>query len=168
MVFHEAIGGRPPRRWSTFCETLPCATLAVWLGLAVVITGCKQSPYELVPVCGTISIDGQPLSAGRVMFAPIARGDGLDAGKPAFGNLQPDGSFVLSTYQDNDGAIAGDHWVTIFGPKQGADGTVPGGPTDLPAFSRYTVRQKQSVAADQENRIDIAIRSQDIARFATQ
>ena len=168
MVFHEAIGGRPRLGSSTFNIPWPRASLAVWLGLAAVIIGCEQSPYELVPVRGTITIEGQPLSAGRVMFAPIARGDGLDAGKPAFGNLQPDGSFVLSTYQDNDGAIAGDHWVTIFGPKQGADGTVPGGSTDLPAFGRYTVRQKQSVVADQENRIDILIRSQDVARFASQ
>jgi hypothetical protein len=140
---------------------------AVTLIVAVcALSGCNKSPYELAPVHGTITINGRPVTQGRVMFAPIASGEHRDVGKPAFGTLQPDGSFVLTTFVDGDGAVVGEHWVTIFGPDKDTAAVVPvSGSVSGPKFGRLSVPQKMSVTAAQDNQIDLHLRSQDVARY---
>jgi hypothetical protein len=59
-------------------------------------TSQRQDPYK-----------GQPLTKGTVTFEP----DG--AGKEATGEIQADGTFVLSTYKKDDGAVLGNHRVTV-------------------------------------------------------
>ena len=118
------------------------------------------------PVRGTVTIAGQPLAIGRVLFAPASKGDGLNAGKPALGVIQPDGSYVLSTYGDEDGAVVGDHTVTILGPRKKSPQSTPVSiPPSGPKFDRITMPQRFSVVAGQENRIDLRLTSQDVARF---
>lgn len=145
--------------WS--CRNWRRAMAAAFCVGMLVIVGCQQSPYELSSVRGTVTVDGKPLAGGRVMFAPISKGETSEPGKPAFGTVQSDGSYVLTTFRDNDGAVVGDHWVTIFGPKSDDPAAA-----SLPKFSKYVVRQKLSVVAGQENQIDVQLTSQDIARFA--
>ncbi|MGI9178036.1 MAG: hypothetical protein ACR2IT_09295, partial [Pirellulales bacterium] len=67
--------------------------------------GCKRSP-RVVPVRGKVLYNGQPLPFGTVMFQP-------DKGQPAAGELATDGSFTLSSYALNDGAVPGKHLVSI-------------------------------------------------------
>ena len=58
---------------------------------------------------------GKPLSGGHVKFEP-------DAGREAHGDIRPDGTFVLSTFGDGDGAGAGLQRVAVSGavpPKFG-------------------------------------------------
>src|SRR5262245_35967084 len=88
--------------------------LAAVFACGAALCGCSQSPSELAPVTGKVVIDGQPFSAGKVMFAPVAKGDDRRAGRPAFGKLASDGSFTLGTYKLGDGAVVGDHWVTVI------------------------------------------------------
>jgi hypothetical protein len=146
-----------------------------FVGLAVV-AGCNQSPYPVAPVQGIVTIDGQPMSAGRVMFAPVAK-DGLNSGRPAFGEIQQDGRFALSTYGDGDGAVVGEHWVSIVNDQsavgksrpQSAGQVAPtrSGPATKATFYRIVFpRTVVTVVADQENQINIAMTSQDIANFA--
>jgi hypothetical protein len=130
------------------------ATLTALL-LASIAVGCSKSPYDLAPVQGTVRIEGRPLTTGKVMFAPIAQGDNANAGKPAFGRIQSDGRYVLTTLSENDGAIVGEHWVTIL------DGEVPG----MPPFPRLPVGQKQTVASG-TNEIYIELSGQEAARYA--
>src|SRR5262245_13041847 len=74
-----------------------------WLILATcLLGGCGRSQYDVAPVDGVVIIDGHPLTAARIMFAPIASGENRNSGKPAFGNLGSDGRFELTTYRDND------------------------------------------------------------------
>ena len=63
----------------------------------------------LVPVKGKVTFKGQPVTKGRIQFEP----DGF--GKSARGQLQSDGSFVLTTEKDGDGVITGQHRVTVSG-----------------------------------------------------
>lgn len=142
----------------------PCT--ALWLAGAVaaaLIAGCSKSPYELAPVEGRVTIDGAPMPIGKVMFAPTAKEGNLNPGKPAFGAIQPDGSFKLSTYDDGDGAVVGVHWVTIYR----GDGITPTGSTakPIPVFDRFTVPQTKTVVAGQDNRVEIQLTSQEIAKF---
>src|SRR5262245_61631407 len=104
------------------------------------LAGCNKPPYNTAPVTGVVRINGQPLGSGNIMFAPDVRGDGVNSGKPAFGTLDSAGHFALSTYADADGAVVGEHTVTISRalPKRAivAETKVP---TDAPPFRSIIV-----------------------------
>jgi len=139
------------------------------LAICLLLVGCSEAPpFDLESVRGTVTVDARPLTQGKVMFAPIASGDGLNAGKPAFGRIEPDGSYVLTTYHDEDGAIVGEHWVTIFGADKNVAQVTPVSNSSgvAPTFDRLAVTQKQTVVAGQENQIDIQLTTQDVARYA--
>jgi hypothetical protein len=80
-----------------------CTTLAGISG------GCAtEDPHPpTVPVEGKVTYEGKPLPKGTVTFQP-------DGGRPAVGEIQPDGTYRLSTFGDKDGAIAGTHKVMII------------------------------------------------------
>jgi hypothetical protein len=106
-----------------------------------------------------VTIAGQPMSGGKVAFAPIAKAAGEEAGKAAVGLVQPDGRFVLTTYTDGDGASVGEHWVTVFVPELPHPPATGSGepPSNTPTSKRRAVPQKQVVVAGRENEINIAL-----------
>lgn len=73
--------------------------------LAVAV-GCNHGP-AMAPVSGKVVYKGEPLKHGNVLFQP-------SAGPPAKGEIGPDGSFTLSTFKKNDGAIVGTHRVQVI------------------------------------------------------
>jgi len=98
---------------------MPCVspTRSFWLLLlSLTLLGCGRG-HELptAPVTGKILVDGRPVAKGQVIFAP-------EGGRAATGILQPDGTFTLSTYRPNDGAVLGKHTVTVISaePVEGA------------------------------------------------
>lgn len=99
----------------------------IFLGGAVLV-GCGSNRPSLAPVSGRVTIDGQPVKVGRVMFYPTQ-------GRPASGPIQPDGSYELTTFEANDGAMLGSHRVTI-------QATELIGPPPPPPEEEYKVRDK--------------------------
>src|SRR5689334_8120728 len=90
--------------WPSPRHCLFCASLVVtW-------AGCSRPSLELAPVHGKVTIDGKSLFQGKVMFAPVAKGDSVHPGKPAWGKIQSDGTFRLTTLKPEDGAVVGEHW----------------------------------------------------------
>jgi hypothetical protein len=79
--------------------------LAMAVAVLASAGGCKRNP-RVVPVKGKVLYNGQPLPFGSVMFQP-------DKGQPAVGDLASDGSFTLSSYGPNDGAVPGKHSVSV-------------------------------------------------------
>jgi hypothetical protein len=133
-------------------------------GLLVVLAlisggGCSKSPYSTSPVKGLVTLDGQPLGEGKVMFTPVAQGDPSKTGKAGYGPLNPDGSFVVSTYGSEDGAIVGPHWVTVVQTILPNTATATPDTAEGVKFKRYKFPQQQTVAAGQENQLDIALTS---------
>lgn len=98
----------------------------VWLrsGLVcvacVVAIGCNNQP-PVAPVRGVVTMDGKPLPGGRVMFSPIASGENKVVGQSALGHIQPDGSFVLTTFEEGDGAVVGSHRPVVMENRQEDD-----------------------------------------------
>jgi hypothetical protein len=73
--------------------------------MLAVFAGCNGGP-KMTPVTGKVMYNGNPLEFGVVMFQP-------SSGQPARGDIQPDGTFTLSTYRLNDGVVLGKHKVRI-------------------------------------------------------
>jgi hypothetical protein len=93
------------------------ARLALALTVLMPLSGCGQSEAVIpatLPVKGKVSFKGKPLNAGSIVFEPT------DSGKDAYGKIQPDGSFELTTYKENDGAVAGTHRVYVTGLAKNA------------------------------------------------
>jgi hypothetical protein len=107
-------------------------------------SGCGSGT---VPVQGSVQREGQVIAGGKVVFSPVEKG------KIAFGAIQPDGSFQLTTARPHDGALAGKYRVMIAGQHNAEDQTLHTtylGPSDEPL----------EVVAGQENNFTIDVREQ--------
>lgn len=122
------------------------------------MAGCQRSAYEVVPVRGRVTLERNPLPMrAKVMFAPVESANNVNPGKPAFGILQADGSFQLTTYEMNDGAIVGEHWVTIISLAE---------KTQAPAaFSRLTLPQRVKVDPNARNEFTLDLNQTDVQKF---
>jgi len=136
--------------------------------LTVASWGCSQSPYELATVEGVVTIDGAPFTEGKVMFAPIAQGSDGKAGRTAFGRLDAAGRFTLSTYQEGDGCVVGDHWITLIRVGQvDAEGrpVAKSSSSSARKFDRLAVPRKATVVAGENNIINIALTGQEVTKY---
>lgn len=76
--------------------------------LAFSVSGCGDGRPERVPVSGTVTIDGKPLTYGFVRFHP------LEGGRLGQGRIGPDGRYTLTTYKKGDGVTLGTHAVEVL------------------------------------------------------
>src|SRR5262249_52771695 len=84
-------------------------------------------PNEVRPVsaAGTITYQGKPLAQGQVQFVP-------GKGRAAYGTIE-NGRFVMTTFEEGDGAIPGELKVGVISVEQ-----VPSGKGSDPD-SRYLI-----------------------------
>ena len=87
------------------------------LALAVVLlTGCQSDRTKPYPVRGTVMLEnGQPtadLAGGLVTFTSS------EMKTSSIGEIDPDGTFALSTRKKGDGAIPGTYEVAVSPPIQ--------------------------------------------------
>ncbi len=94
-----------------------------WIALAVLILAlpaCARSPSRrlpVYPVTGKVLVDGKPAKGAFVYFWPKEIGPDLDAYCP-YGQADDQGEFRLSTYDESDGAPAGEYKVTFEWPER--------------------------------------------------
>jgi hypothetical protein len=74
--------------------------------IAIIQVGCGDGRPPRVPVSGQVLIDGQPVKSGFIRVIPSDH-------RPSQGNLDENGRFTLSCFDDNDGAVLGQHRVEI-------------------------------------------------------
>lgn len=70
--------------------------------------GCGDGRVERVPVSGKVLIDGQPATSGSIQFLSQTR-----SGRPSGAKIQPDGSFTVFTFAENDGCPLGTFDVLV-------------------------------------------------------
>ena len=90
---------------------------AAWLLVAVATFGCRKAAPQFesrptIPVEGQVLVGGRPAEGVQVFFHPH---DASQRGKPR-GVTDAEGRFRLRTYQDGDGAPAGEYAVTVYWP----------------------------------------------------
>lgn len=119
------------------------------------ILGCSDE-IERMPTAtaeGTVTCNGQPVENLRVYFAPMPSGDSALAGKQGMGVTDAQGKFIISTYEDGDGAVVARHNVMIDSPH----------PEDFPTFNcpcqtdANTSVVQVEVKKDVENKFEIAM-----------
>lgn len=92
------------------------------------LPGCGARLY---PVQGTVTVDGQPLTKGMVVFERAEGGEPITAR----GEVRPDGSYRLSTHKPGDGVPPG-VYRALVNPLDMSD--VPDEQKDLPFDQKYT------------------------------
>jgi hypothetical protein len=75
--------------------------------LSVVLIGCGGKGPRTVR--GVITLEGAPVAGATVLFMP----EGQDSSRPASGFTSSDGTFRLTTYKPEDGALPGKYRVVI-------------------------------------------------------
>jgi hypothetical protein len=84
---------------------------------AIAAMGCSRQANDkwtrdrpaTYPVTGTVNLQGRPIEAAKVQFSTQSAGREY----VAFGYTDSSGRFRLRTFRDGDGAVEGDHRVTV-------------------------------------------------------
>ena len=97
--------------------------LVLVLGAACIwLAGCssaKQGQLTTAEVTGQVTYRSAPLGSGQITFFPMqSSGEGV---RVAYGTLDAQGRYRLSTYGKGDGAILGDHRVAVESREELSD-----------------------------------------------
>lgn len=108
---------------------VPCRSRVLGLVAAVVscctLAGCGgANTPDTGNVSGVVTYNGAPLSDVMVTFVP-------SNGRPASGPTDAAGKYTLSTFGTDDGAVLGEHKITITSAQ--ADIPMPGTPEEAQA-----------------------------------
>ena len=79
--------------------------------ITVLLAGCAPTGPTVIPIRGEVIYKGAPLKdvpQGLVHYLPSSRD-----GRQASGRIQPDGTFVLTTFKKADGVVPGDYSITV-------------------------------------------------------
>ncbi len=130
---------------------LSCGLLAV---LCLTAAGCGSdgpkpvNPVEVIPVTGTIHVDGMPTRGVKVRLAPNPMPADGRRPLPTIGRTDDEGKFALTTYYQDDGAPIGEFHL-LFEWDQNPSGAARDffqGKYSVPANSQHTL----SVKGDEE------------------
>jgi len=78
---------------------------------ALILAGCGDGRSTRVKASGQVLLNGEPLTFKGDGFIQVIPTDD----RPAFGKINPnDGTFTLTTYENGDGVVLGEHPVTVL------------------------------------------------------
>ena len=163
MLLSEGPSFRPGH-WLRFAATL-CSLVAAFL-----VSGCgSKGPVrpETHAAGGTVLLEGQPVPGAHVTYQLAS-----DPTRIAYGTTNDQGEFALTTFETNDGAVAGDYVVKVMklesAPAADQGSIPPGGPPPPPPppkslipakYGKFeTSELKATVAAGQPNRSEFQLK----------
>jgi len=97
------------------------------LTVSMLAAGCS-SGRKIVPVSGTVTVNGQPAAGLIVSFQPLGGEGEQNPGRGSSAVTGSDGKFTLIYDGEKPGAFTGKHRVRIFpqlGAEKGQDDNVP-------------------------------------------
>lgn len=128
-----------------------------WLVTGLLLIGCGEQGPAIYPTRGTVKFaDGSLVKSGIVELS--SRQHELTA----TGRIQPDGSFVLGTHTESDGACSGEHAAIVMQMIIN-DGltihTQDHGPAVDPRFFSYDTSNLSVVIEESdENQVQLVVR----------
>src|SRR5690349_8597434 len=127
-----------------------CPVTAIALLLAGIV-GCGSA--TTYPVTGKIVFkDGTPFSGGLVRFRPVDEKLQVSAR----GDIQSNGTFILGTYKEDDGAVPGKYQVAITPPPRPKVREKPvGRPVMDPRFENFETSGLEFEVARHKNNFTI-------------
>ena len=113
------------RNWTLQIHDDPCsAALRLMLGVGLIaagVCGCGTGHPKTYPVSGKVVFDdGAPLTSGGFIGFESTPAEGLPVN--ARGVIGDDGTFVLSTFGEGDGAVAGKHRALVRAHRKRPEG----------------------------------------------
>lgn len=129
---------------------LSSAVLAV-----ATLIGCGSGRPEVVPVSGTVTLDGDPVVGAAVTFA--LQGEG----RPATAVTDALGKFTLTTFGGDSGAAPGKYAVTVVKMKNGSQSGDPeneglmGAEVIEPSQDLYEVPQRYSDPQTSDLKVEV-------------
>jgi hypothetical protein len=139
-------------------KTLHGLALVGFAGAVLALAGCGSDRLKTAVVRGTVTYRGKPVPNGTISFIPAS-------GPSAAGEIQPDGSYTLTTYRKGDGAVLGRHTVVIVA-MQDMSNRLPEQRNPLPppiVPEQYTHQATSDLRAevkDEENTINFSLREE--------
>ena len=104
--------------------------IATALGVAAaLVAGCGDPGPKLYPVTGTVRVDGKPAGDATIFLHRKGR-DNPNEPVP-YAHCGPDGTFVVTTRKEGDGAAPGEYVVTVVWPDMTKAPDGNGGRPDL-------------------------------------
>jgi hypothetical protein len=129
------------------------------IALALVVTlplvGCGPAGAAKAPVKGKVVASGQPVTGGTLTFAPM----NVTNATPVVGEIQSDGTFVMTTDRKGDGLAIGKHQVNYSAPLSEVTETESGPdvPAKLSPFANLRVQQPEVEVKAGENDLTIEL-----------
>src|SRR5690606_30932923 len=116
--------------------------------------GCGAGhEQKAATVRGTVTLDGNPVPGGSVMFVPAE-------GRGATGTIDTQGNYVLGTYESADGAVIGTHKIAVYPAKSGFESDERP-PNYVPLPSRYqsigSSGLEREIKPGEENVVDLQL-----------
>lgn len=147
-------------------NTKRTALLAAWLAIGFV--GCAKDE-DTAKVTGKVTIDGELLERGTVAFHPVG------AGKIAYGQIRPDGSYSLRVGRGPGGLPPGEYRVLVaarmdpmHGISEGGGPPDPGAPLTPARYADSKKTPLKKTVSDGDNVINLELEwtEEDRARAA--
>lgn len=121
-------------------------SLALTVLCCIALVGCGSSAsYELAPVSGVVTLNGQAVPYTQVIFQPKGTADNPSPGPGSTAFCDDAGRFELKTVRGEPGAVVGVHGVQIYahGPPKSTAGDVDEGLRVQEAFpAKYNVESQ--------------------------
>lgn len=123
--------------------------------LLTMLAGCSSSPVPVYPVTGQVMLaDGTPVQTGTIEFTSA---DGVYTAR---GSIERDGRFSLTTFRENDGAVAGEHRAVVVQVVSTEDLPLHDhhhGPTVDPKFGHYRRSGLSFTVQPQPNEFQVTV-----------
>jgi hypothetical protein len=131
------------------------ASLSICFVSLLVLSGCSRRPKNVAPVTGKVTLGGQPLAGAMITFAPTT------PGSSSIAKTNENGEYTLQYAHGIQGALIGDHVVSITTRQEGDPGAkppVPDVPEKVPYVYRSGAQQLKATVNAGPNTIDFDLK----------